>query len=161
MLTVIAALDRHRAIGHKNKLLFRLPDDLIRFKKLTTGHTVLMGRNTFESLPKGALPNRRNIVLSHTLKEIPGCDVFPSLQAALDSCTEDEQVFAIGGASVYRDALPLADALALTLVDAEAEEADTYFPEWDDGSWHLVAKEFHPADDRHAYPFTFADYCRI
>lgn len=159
-LTIIAALDRCRAIGYRNRLLFRLPDDLKRFKALTTGHTVLMGRNTYDSLPKGALPNRRNIVLSRTVKMIPDCEVFPSLQAALQACAEGEQVFVIGGAAVYRAALPLADRLALTLVDAEALEADTFFPEWDDGSWQLIDEECHPADDRHAVPFSFADYQR-
>lgn len=160
-LTIIVALDRCRAIGHDNRLLFRLPDDLKRFKALTTGHTVLMGRNTYDSLPKGALPNRRNIVLSRSLKSLPGCEVFPSLEAALQVCAPDEQVFVIGGAAVYRAALPMADRLALTLIDAEAKEADTFFPEWDDGSsWQLVSEEHHPADDRHAVPFTFADYRR-
>lgn len=160
MLTIIAALDRRHAIGYKNRLLFRLPDDLKRFKRLTSGHTVLMGRNTFDSLPKGALPNRRNIVLSSTLKSLPGCEVFPSLQEALAACEPDEQVFAIGGARVYRESLPFADRLALTLVDAEAPEADTYFPDYDTDEWNLVNKEHHDADERHAHPFDFVNYCR-
>lgn len=160
MLTIIAALDRRHAIGYKNRLLFRLPDDLKRFKRLTSGHTVLMGRNTFDSLPKGALPNRRNIVLSSTLKSLPGCEVFPSLQEALAACEPDEQVFAIGGARVYRECLPFADRLALTLVDAEAPEADTYFPDYDTDEWNLVNKEHHDADERHAHPFDFVNYCR-
>lgn len=160
MLTIIAALDRNRAIGFENRLLFRLPDDLKRFKQLTTGHTVLMGRNTYDSLPKGALPNRRNIVLSRSLHELPGCEVFPSLTSALEACMTDEQVFVIGGAAVYKAALPLADRLALTLVDAVAEHADTYFPEWAPQDWELLHEEHHDTDARHAQSFTFADYHR-
>lgn len=160
ILTIIAALDRRRAIGYENRLLFRLPDDLKRFKALTSGHTVLMGRNTYDSLPKGALPKRRNIVLSRTVDSLPGCEVFPTLQAALQTCATDEQVFAIGGAAVYRDVLPFADRLSLTLVDAEAPAADTFFPEWDNGDWTLVHEEYHSADDTHMQSFKFADYQR-
>ncbi|MBP3228639.1 MAG: dihydrofolate reductase [Bacteroidaceae bacterium] len=160
-LTLIAALDRNRAIGYKNRLLFRLPDDMRRFKELTTGHTVLMGRHTFESLPKGALPRRRNIVLSRTQRAFAGCETFSSLRDALAACRADEEVFAIGGAAVYAEALPLADRLALTLVEAEAAEADTWFPDWDDGTWHLTDAEHHPADERHAHPFTFANYTHL
>lgn len=100
-LHIIAAVARNRAIGLENKLLYWLPNDLKRFKALTTGHTIIMGRNTFLSLPKGALPNRRNVVLSRTVKEIPGCDVYATLDEALASCQPDEQVYIIGGASVY------------------------------------------------------------
>ena len=112
MINIIAAVDRKRGIGYQNRLLFWLPNDLKRFKALTTGNTIIMGRKTFESLPKGALPNRRNIVLS-TQKDLfcPGAEVFSSLEEALNSCRPDEHVYIIGGASVYRQALPFADAL--------------------------------------------------
>lgn len=108
MISIIAAVDRKRGIGYQNRLLFWLPNDLKRFKALTTGNTIIMGRKTFESLPKGALPNRRNVVLS-TQKDLicPGTEVFPSLEEALSSCQPDEHVYIIGGASVYRQALPL------------------------------------------------------
>ena len=106
-ISIIAAVDRRMAIGFENKLLFWLPNDLKRFKALTTGNTIVMGRKTFESLPKGALPNRRNVVLSsNPAAECPGAEVFPSLEAALQSCKEDEHVYIIGGASVYHQALP-------------------------------------------------------
>ena len=110
MISIIAAVDRKRGIGYQNRLLFWLPNDLKRFKALTTGNTIIMGRKTFESLPKGALPNRRNVVLS-TQKDLicPGTEVFPSLEEALSSCQPDEHVYIIGGASVYRQALPFAD----------------------------------------------------
>ncbi|MBR4553763.1 MAG: dihydrofolate reductase [Bacteroidaceae bacterium] len=160
MLSIIAALDTRSAIGFKNQLLFRLPDDLRRFKQLTTGHTVLMGRKTYDSLPKGALPNRRNIVLSRTVKELPGCEVFPDLDAALASCAHDEEVFVIGGAAVYAQALPLADRLLLTLVIDEAPEADAFFPEINGDVWRTVKEEFHPADERHTQSFSFVDMVR-
>ncbi|MBR1838136.1 MAG: dihydrofolate reductase [Bacteroidaceae bacterium] len=161
MLTIIAALDRRGAIGFQNKLLFRLPDDLKRFKSLTTGHTVLMGRNTYDSLPHGALPNRRNIVLSRTINALPSCEVFPSLSQALAACQPDEQVFAIGGATVYQAALPLADRMILTHVEAEAPEADTFFPTIDSEQWRVVSREAHAADERHAVPFSFVHYTRL
>ena len=95
-INIIAAVARNRAIGNGNKLIYWLPDDLKRFKSLTTGNTIIMGRNTYLSLPKGALPNRRNVVLSNTLSELPGCDVYPSLAAALASCAADADVYVIG-----------------------------------------------------------------
>lgn len=161
MLYIIAAVAANGALGFENKLLFRLPADLRRFKALTTGHAVVMGRRTFESLPKGALPNRRNIVLSRTLAALPGAEVFPTLEAALSACPETEETFVIGGASVYAEALPLADKLFLTHVEAVPAEADVFFPEFDASEWRLVASESHEADERHAHPFTFADYERI
>ena len=161
MLTIISALDRNGGIGHKNRLLFHLRADLQRFKALTTGHTIIMGRRTFESLPKGALPNRRNIVLSRQEgAAFAGAEVFPSLEAALAACDADEQVFVIGGYSVYRDALPLADRLALTEVDAAAEHVDTYFPAFDAAEWQLAARESFPADAQNEQPYAFADYVR-
>ena len=111
-ISIIAAVDSRMAIGFQNKLLFWLPNDLKRFKALTTGNTIIMGRKTFESLPKGALPNRRNVVLSsNPAAECPGAEVFTSLEAALESCQAEEKVYIIGGASVYRQAISLADEL--------------------------------------------------
>ena len=157
-ISMIAAVARNRAIGFQNKLIYWLPNDLKRFKQLTTGHTIIMGRNTYLSLPKGALPNRRNIVLSTTVKAIPGCDVYPTLEAALQSCRSDEDVYIIGGASVYQQALPLADRLCLTEIDDTPEQADTFFPDY--SAWTLASKEEHAADERHAHSYSFADYVR-
>lgn len=127
-VSIIAAVDRRMAIGFENKLLFWLPNDLKRFKALTTGNTILMGRKTFESLPKGALPNRRNIVLSSNPDIVcPGAEVFPSLEAALKSCREDEHIYIIGGASIYQQAISFADELCLTEINSTASEADAYF----------------------------------
>jgi len=158
MITVIAAVARNRAIGYKNKLIYWLPNDLKRFKQLTTGHTIVMGSNTFRSLPKGALPNRRNVVLSRRSKDFPGCDVYPSLEKALKSCQPDEDIYIIGGASVYEQAVKVADRLCLTEIDDTPQEADTFFPDYSD--WHVATKEAHPKDERHAFEYAFVDYVR-
>lgn len=158
MISIIAAVAKNRAIGYQNKLIYWLPNDLKRFKALTTGHTIIMGRNTFLSLPKGALPNRRNIVLSRTQKDFPGCETFASLDEALSHCNTEEDIYIIGGASVYEQALPLADRLCLTEIDDTPAEADTFFPPYDD--WHVETKERHDADERHAFSYAFTDYVR-
>ena len=159
MISIIAAVAKNRAIGFKNKLIYWLPNDLKRFKTLTTSHTIIMGRNTFLSLPKGALPNRRNIVLSRSQKAFEGCDVYPSLEEALKHCAPDEDIYIIGGASVYRQALPLADRLCLTEIDDTPAEADTFFPPYEE-DWQEESREDHPVDDRHDFPYAFVDYIR-
>lgn len=157
-ISIIAAVAKNRAIGHENKLIYWLPDDLKRFKSLTTGNTIIMGRRTFESLPKGALPNRRNIVLTRGGGSFSGCDTYSSLEEALSHCAENEEVFIIGGASVYRQAMPLADRLCLTEVDDVPVEADAFFPDYSD--WKETWRENHVTDERHHYPFAFVDYVK-
>ena len=158
MISIIAAVAKNRAIGFENKLIYWLPNDLKRFKALTTGHTIVMGRKTFESLPKGALPNRRNVVLSRTTKELPGCEVFPTLEAALESCHPDEDVYIIGGARVYEQAIDFADRLCLTEVDDTPAGADAFFPDYSD--WRIDWKEEHGKDEKHAFNYAFVDYVR-
>lgn len=158
MINIIAAVAKNRAIGFENKLLYWLPNDMKRFRALTTGHTIIMGRNTYLSLPKGALPNRRNVVLSTTVSELPGCDVYPSLDEALRSCQTDEDVYIIGGARVYEQAISLADRLCLTEVNNIPAEADAFFPDY--SSWRVATKEAHPKDERHAFEYAFVDYVR-
>jgi dihydrofolate reductase len=157
-INIIAAVAKNRAIGFENKLIYWLPNDLKRFKALTTGHTIVMGRKTFESLPKGALPNRRNVVLTRTTKELPGCDVYPSLEEALKSCKPDEDIYIIGGARVYEQALPFADRLCLTEVDDTPKEADAFFPDY--SNWQIAQKEEHEKDEKHAFNYAFVDYLR-
>lgn len=160
-VNIIAAIARNNAIGNDNKLLYWLPNDLKRFKSLTTGHTIIMGRRTFESLPHGALPNRRNIVLSRSQVQYPGAETFPSLQEAISACSADEQVYIIGGASVYQQAMAFADKLCLTQIDDTPPQADAYFPQVDQSQWKQVSCEQHPVDDKHAYPYSFVDYTRV
>lgn len=161
MISIICALAENNAIGYNNDLLYHLRADLRRFKALTTGHTVIMGRRTYESLPKGALPNRRNIVLSSiTDRSWPDVEVFASLQEALAACKADEEVFVIGGASLYKAAFPIADRLCLTHIHATPEKADVFFPEFNEKEWECTFSEDHEADEQNDQPFTFADYAR-
>ncbi len=162
-INVIAAVAKNGAIGFENKLIYWLPNDLKRFKALTTGHTIVMGRRTYESLPKGALPNRRNIVLTRDVKDaamrFPGCEAFSSLDEALAHCAVDEQVYIIGGASVYAEALPRATRLCLTLVHDTPANADTFFPDYSTG-WREEAREDWPTDEKHAQEYSFVDFVR-
>lgn len=159
-INIIAAVARNMAIGNENKLLYWLPNDLRRFKALTTGHTIIMGRKTFDSLPKGALPNRRNVVLSRSVSEVPGTEVFSDLNSALESCSADEDVYIIGGESVYCQALPLADRLCLTEIDAVPDSADAFFPKFDKAEWKEELRECHDTDEKHEQKYCFVDYVR-
>ena len=157
-ITIIAAVAENLAIGKDNRLIYWLPNDLKRFKSLTTGHTIIMGRRTFESLPKGALPNRRNIVLSRGKAQFEGCEKYKSLEEALAHCEENEEVFIIGGESLYRQAIHLADRLCLTEIADTPIGADTFFPSY--GEWHETVREHHEKDERHAFDYDFVDYVR-
>ena len=160
-LSLICALAENGAIGLRGGLLYRLPADLKHFKQLTTGHTVLMGRKTFESLPKGALPDRRNLVVSRQPGyAAPGIEVFASIEEALAACAAGEVVFAMGGESVYAEALPLARRLYLTRVEDTPAAADAFFPPFDEADWRTEHSERHDADERNDMPYTFIDYCR-
>lgn len=157
MVTIIAAIAENRALGLQGDLLYYIKPDLQRFKQLTTGHTIIMGRRTFESLPKGALPHRRNIVLSQREGlTCTGAEVFPSLSSALAACTDEASVFIIGGASVYAEALPQADRLELTHVLDTPTEADVFFPEVDWNEWELIFEERHEGTPT----YIFATYQR-
>lgn len=158
-INIIAAVARNRAIGYNGDMVYFIKEDLRRFRQLTTGHTVIMGRRTFHSLPKGALPNRRNIVLSRTETNFPGCDVYTSLSEALKYIADNEEAFIIGGASLYKEGLAVANRLYLTEIDAVPPHADVFFPEYDDGTWQIETKKERPATaDTPAY--TYVDYVR-
>ena len=159
-LALIAAIAKNNAIGFENRLIYWLPNDLKRFKELTTGHTIIMGSNTFRSLPKGALPNRRNIVLSRKESEFPGCETFSSLEEALANCNDSELVYIIGGEMLYKTALPHADILCLTEIDDTPENADAFFPEFARNEWEVIEQEEHTADEKHAYNYRFVTYLR-
>lgn len=158
-INIIAAVAADRAIGYRNDMVYFIREDLKRFKQLTTGHTVVMGRRTFHSLPKGALPNRRNIVLSRTETDFPGCDVYPSLDEALRHISAGEQAFIIGGSSLYKEALGIADRLYLTEIAATPPHADVFFPVYDNGTWEIESQETHPATADHP-AFAFVNYIR-
>ena len=162
MISIIVAIAQNGAIGYKGNLIYHLSADLRRFKELTTGHTVIMGRKTFQSLPKGALPNRRNIVLTRQQDaSFPGTEVYSSIDEALSHCSQEEKVYIMGGAQVYSQALSMADELEITLVHDSPAQADTFFPEFgSDESWHLINREDHEPDEKNPYPYSFLTYRR-
>lgn len=160
-ISIIVAIAQNNAIGFENKLLYWLPNDLKRFKALTTGHTIIMGRRTFESLPKGALPNRRNIVLTHQDIEFPGAESYSSLESALAQCKDEEEIFIIGGASLYQEAIQFANTLYITYIEDTPQKADAFFPNIDSQIWKETGREEHPTDEKHLYPYRFVNYQRI
>ena len=158
-ISIVAALADDYAIGYKKKLPWNLPADMKHFKALTTGHTVLMGKRTFDSLPNGALPNRTNIVLTSMLSEGVVENYFEadSLEDAIELCSKADHVFVIGGAAVYKQCLDYAETMYLTWVHGQFN-ADTYFPEIDFSQWNEVSREDYPADDKNPYPYSFSVY---
>ena len=159
MITVIAAVAENNALGKENQLLWHLPDDFKRFKTLTSGHYIIMGRKTFESFPK-PLPNRTHVIISRQANYQPeGCIVVNSLEQAIEACPKTEEVFIIGGGEIYRQSIAVADKLDLTKVHATFE-ADTYFPEVDLSEWQLVFEEYHPKDEKHQFDFTYLTYLK-
>lgn len=156
-ITLVAAVASDGAIGRDNALLWRIPEDMARFKALTIGKPVIMGRKTWDSVPAKfrPLPGRRNLVVSRTLSELPGAEVFASLEAALAACAEPE-VCVIGGADLYALALPHADKLALTEVDAAFPDADRHFPAWSKTRFTEAHREPHTSAS--GLRFDFVDY---
>ena len=155
---VIAAMSENRVIGRGGGLPWHLPDDMKHFQQLTTGHTVIMGRKTFESMD-GPLPDRRNIVITRQSDYAPsGAEVAHSLDEAL-RLAGDGDCFVSGGEEIYQLALPVADRLYLTVVHAEVD-GDVRFPQFDTESWRMASESHRPADDRHAHAFTFQLYER-
>ena len=160
IVALLVAMSDDGVIGRDNTLPWHLPLDLQWFKKLTTGHTIIMGRATFQSIGQ-PLPNRRNIVLSRSPTfQAEGVEVVPTLEAALELAQNDDEVFVVGGAAIYQLALPRAQRMYLTRVHALVE-GDVRFPDWRPAEWRLVWEEQHEADDDHAYPFTFQKFDRL
>lgn len=161
MINIICALAENNAIGFENRLLYRLSSDLRRFKELTSGHTVIMGRKTFDSLPKGALPNRRNIVLTRQQGlEIPGVEIFHSLPEALAACSADKEVFIMGGETVYGEGLTHANRLYLTHVHNTPANADAFFPAFSSTEWKATEEQQFDADEKNECPYSFVTYER-
>jgi dihydrofolate reductase len=157
-IAIIAAMDKQQVIGYQGGLPWHLPDDLRRFKSLTMGKVLIMGRRTYQSLP-APLPGRQHLVVSKTLAgEVPGGLVAPSFSQALDMA-DGKDVMVVGGATMFAEALPIAQIMHLTLVDAEVP-GDTFFPPWQQQDWQVVAEEQRPADEQHAYAFCYLDLTR-
>lgn len=160
-ISIIVAIDKNNAIGNNNNLLCHLPNDLSYFKRTTLGKVVIMGRKTFESLPNGALPNRRNIVLSSNKDFKPdGCEIYTSLENAILACQEQEIIFIIGGASVYKTAIHLADYLYITEIEHTFEQADSFFPQINKMQWNEINRSYQQADHKNKYSHSFVIYER-
>ena len=161
MITLIAAAGENNELGKDNDLLWHLPNDFKRFKTLTSGHYIIMGRKTFESFPK-PLPNRTHIIITRNKNyDVPeGCFVVNSIEKALEICPKNETIYIIGGGEIYKQSIDLADCIELTRVHSTFE-ADAYFPEIDAEKWALETSEFHDKDEKHAFSFTFETYKKV
>ncbi|HLN74135.1 MAG TPA: dihydrofolate reductase [Prolixibacteraceae bacterium] len=158
-ISIIVAIAQNFAIGKNNDLLFHLPNDLKRFKHITTGHAVIMGRNTFLSLPKGALPNRRNIVITdNPYDKFDGCEMVFSVEEAIAAVKYEKEAFIIGGGMIYRQFFPLANKLYLTLVHQDYD-ADVYFPEIDYSQWEELQRE-DSLDEKNGFRYSYLDLKR-
>jgi len=161
VLSIIVAIARNYAIGLNNELLWHISNDLKRFKQITAGHTIIMGKRTLASLPNGPLPKRRNIILTDSPGEqFSNCESASSITAALEMVINEKEVFIIGGGSVYAQFLPIADKLYLTMVDKDFE-ADTFFPEIDFSQWQLIEKTVVEDDPQNDFRYTFETYERL
>ena len=159
MTTIIAAIAENNALGKNNDLIWHLPADLIRFRKTTTGHHIIMGRNTFESIGK-PLPNRTTVIISRNKNySVEGCITVSSIEEALEVAKNDESPFIIGGAQIYTKAIELVDQLDITEVHHEFE-ADVFFPNIDENIWQETKREFFKADEKNAYDYSFVSYVR-
>jgi dihydrofolate reductase len=159
MITLIAAVGENNELGKDNQLLWHLPDDFKRFKSITSGHYIIMGRKTFESFPK-PLPNRTHVIITRQNSySFEDCLIVDSIQKAIAACPKDEENFVIGGGEIYAQSIELADKIDITKVH-HSFEADTFFPAIDFNHWKLITEEFHPKDEKHAFDFTFLTYIR-
>ena len=157
MIIQIAAAAQNNALGKDNQLVWQLPDDFKRFKKLTTGHYIILGRKTFESFPK-PLPNRTHVIITRNKNyQAEGCIVVNSLQEALQKVPQGQDIFIIGGAQIYKQSMHLSDKIELTRVHTTCE-ADAFFPEINPQEWQLVNEEFHPKDENHQFDFTYQTF---
>lgn len=158
-ITLIAAAAENNALGKDNRMIWHLPDDFKRFKKLTTGHHIIMGRKTLESM-NGPLPNRTNIVITRQADyTYEGCTIVHSLDEALAVCPQDEEVFVIGGGEIYNQSISKANKIELTRVRTEVE-ADAFFPEINTDEWTLTESVFHDTDEKHKLEFVFETWVR-
>jgi dihydrofolate reductase len=158
IVSAVVAIGENNAIGKNNQLLWRLPNDLKHFKEITSGHTVIMGRKTYDSVGK-PLPNRRNIIVTRQNITISGCEVVSSVEAALALCAADQEVFIVGGAEIYKLAMPLTNRIYLTIVH-QSFDADAYFPEINKEEWIETEREDHKTDEKHAIPYSFITLAR-
>lgn len=160
MIILIAAVAENNALGKNNDLIWHLPDDFKRFKTLTSGHYIIMGRKTFDSFPK-PLPNRTHIIITRQENySVPeGCIVVNSLEKAIEICPKNEDPYIIGGGEIYKQAIEIADKIELTRVHASFD-ADTFFPQINYNDWKLEREEYHPKDEKHVVDFSYLTFVK-
>lgn len=162
MISLIAAIGKNNELGKGNTLLWHMPADMKYFRETTKGHTVIMGRKTFESLPNGPLPNRKNIVITRDKNyKKGGVKVANSLEEALGQAQGESEVFIIGGAEIYKQSIDLADKLYITHIDAEDKDADSFFPEIIPIVWNETSHTKHKKDPENPFDYTFSIYERF
>jgi dihydrofolate reductase len=161
MITLIAAIGKNNELGKNNDLVWKLPADQKHFRERTTGHTMIMGRKTFESLGR-ILPNRRHIIITRDKSyKAPGAEITHSLKEALSLAKGDSEIFIIGGAEIFKESMNLADRLDITHINAEDKKADTYFPEIIPIVWNEISHEEHKKDDKNPLDYTFSIYEKL
>ncbi|MBL7110720.1 MAG: dihydrofolate reductase [Bacteroidales bacterium] len=161
MISIIVAVAENYAIGKDNKLLWHLPNDLKRFKRLTTGYTIIMGKKTWESLPNQPLPNRRNIVITDDPDDLfEGAEMATSIETALALCDPEDENFVMGGASIYQQFLPLTDRLYLTRIH-KSFDGDAFFPELNLLDWERISKDDYPPDAQNDFGYSYYIFDRI
>lgn len=161
ILTSIVAIANNNVIGKDNDLIWHLPNDLKHFKRLTKGHTIIMGRKTWESIGSKPLPHRRHIVITRNPEyQAEGATVATSVEAAIAAIKNDDQPFIVGGAEIYKLAMSHVHRMEITYVH-ESFEGDTFFPKWDKSNWEITWEEKHEKDEKHKCDFTFVRYERI
>ena len=158
IVSAIAAIAENHAIGKDNQLLWHMPNDLKHFKEITSGHSIIYGRKTYDSVGK-PLPKRRNIIVTRQHITIPGCEVVKSIEEGLALCKGEDEVFIGGGAEIYKLAMHLTDRLYLTIIH-KSFDADTFFPEFDTKEWKEILREDHQPDEKNQLPYSFITYVR-
>lgn len=159
MIIQIAAASENNALGKDNKLVWHLPDDFKRFKQITSGHYIILGRKTFDSFDK-PLPNRTHIIITHNKKyKAEGCIVVNSIEEALKAVPKNQDVYIIGGAEIYKQSIHLSDKIELTRVHTTCD-ADAFFPEINLAEWKVIQEEYHPKDEKHLLDFTYLTFVK-
>jgi dihydrofolate reductase len=159
MIILIAAAAENNALGKDNALPWHLPDDFKRFKALTSGHYIILGRKTYESL-KNPLPNRTHVIITRQKDyKVEGCIIVSDIKKAIEACPKNQDNYVIGGGEIYKQSIDLADKIELTRVH-DNFDADVFFPEIDLNKWELIKDEYHPKDEKHKYDFTYQTFIK-
>lgn len=159
---MVVAVDKNNGIGNKGDQLVYISEDLKHFKAVTTGHTVIMGRKTSNALPKGVLPNRRNIIITRSAEwSHDGAEIAHSVEEAISMLSDDEEAFVMGGGEIYKAFMPHAQRLVVTLIDKAYDEVDTYFPQISQSQWRITSESERMYDEKNDVYFHYAEFCLL